>query len=143
MQLCSFNKATLVALCKVGKPGMGPTEVQMMALQHVHNGKDVLVWLLTARASPLLSSYRLYSASINFGRAEVAYCLKKLGSHGWHGELHIAIVYFTEYFPTLLSASLAYSIDKLYREQNCLDMHEQWIPGAPLPFFECLRTRLR
>ena len=67
-----FSQQSLsVALCKVGKPGMAPTEVKMMAILHIYNGKDVLVWLLMARASPLLSSYHSYSASVNFAKAEV------------------------------------------------------------------------
>jgi len=80
----------------------------MMAIQHIYNGKDVFVWLPTARASPLLSSYCLYSASIHFGRAELAYCLTNLEATASHGELHIAMVYFTKYFSTLLPASLAH-----------------------------------
>ena len=38
-----IQQSLSVALCKVGKPGMAPTEVKMMAIQHVYNGKDVLV----------------------------------------------------------------------------------------------------
>jgi len=74
-------------------------------------------WLLMGKESPLLSSYCLYSASIHFGRAEVAYCLTNLEATAWHGELHIAIVYF-KYSPHYyLRVQLMYH-EELYTECN-------------------------
>jgi len=81
-KVCSFNRAVLCTLGKVGKPGMALKDKQLMSVQHVHNGKDMYVWLPTGMSLPFLC--HLYSPHIHFGMAEVANPLHRLRSLWFH-----------------------------------------------------------
>ena len=58
-----FNQAVPYVLGKVGKPGMVLKDDQLTAIQHVHNGKNVFVWLHTYdQVDSCMRSYYLYHA---------------------------------------------------------------------------------
>ena len=54
----AFGQAVSYALSKVGKPEMVLKNEQLTAIQHVHNGKDVFVWLPTAYPSLIVNATR-------------------------------------------------------------------------------------
>ena len=80
---------------------------QLMPIQHIYNGKDVLV-RLTDTASCYMVLPFVFVPRIHFEKA-AAYHRHRLGhcTTGLHGVAHVAVVYFMKYF-SLLSASSVY-----------------------------------
>ena len=54
----AFGHAMTYTLSKVGKPEMVLKNEQLTATQHVYNGKDVFVWLLTGYPSLSINATR-------------------------------------------------------------------------------------
>jgi len=113
----------------------------------------VLVWL------PDTTSCYMVCTHIHFEKAEAAYCRHRLGHHTTvlHGaaahrsaawcsctpqccmvQLHIAVVYFTEYFSMLLSASSAYICISMNCTENVTDGYQALLSN----FTENLGTRV-
>ena len=118
---------------------------QLTAIQHVHNGNNVLVWLHAAVHAAVkfcMGSYHLYRASrpLRKGRSGISPStdFETMASHDTHDA---GVVYFTEYLSVLFQ--LTY-IDELYRECNgtahvCVNSGYQVLFS---PITECLGTRL-
>ena len=121
----------LYFLGKVKKPGMVLKDKQLTAIprQHVHNGKNVLhshmanlLWGLTVcihASYPLLERQKwCIAVTDRFGNHGSPWCSCTL-------QLYIHFTYLNE-----LLFHLTY-LNELYRD--VMKMHDQWIPGTPLP----------
>jgi len=109
-KVCLFNRAVLCTLGKVRKPGMALKDKQLMAVQHVHNGKDMYVWLPTGMSIPCLCILTICIRTLHpLWKGRSVYYHHSLGRPRFcMVQLHITFIYFTEYFSVLLPASSAY-----------------------------------
>ena len=108
---CSVQPSRAVRPRSCRKARNGAEDEQLTAIQHIHNGKNVFVWLHTARSNLYMGSYCLYRAScpLRKGRSGVlpSTNFETMASHD------AGVVYFTEYMSVLFQ--LAY-LDELYGE---------------------------
>ena len=121
------NRAVLCTLSKIGKPGMALKDKQLMAVQHVHNGKDMYGYQRVCQFHFYAICIR---ASHPLWKGRSVYCHHGLGKPQFcMVQLHITFVYFPKYFSVLLPVVQTY----LYGECNetaytCVNK----IPDTPL-----------
>ena len=106
---------------------------QLMPIQHIYNGKDVLAWL-TDTASCYMVLPFVFVPRIHAEKAEAAYHCHRLGHRitGLHGVAARCSRIFYGYFSVSSASYLLVQLTSLNENITELCMCEQWIPDTPL-----------